>query len=43
MKIKELQNGQVVRLRVGKAGEYEVAWREWGEHPLYVRKIKRVK
>lgn len=41
MKISELQNGQVVRARIGMAGRHEVEWQEWKNLPLYIQKNKK--
>ena len=38
MKISELQNGQTVRLRTGRAGRTDVAWGPWRNAPLYVQR-----
>ena len=40
MKISELQDGQVVRSRVGKHGDHAPDWQEWGDHTLYVQRTK---
>ncbi len=39
--LENLQDGQVVRLRTGKAGEHDVEWSEWYEAPLYVQRNKK--
>ncbi len=40
MKIADLQNGQVVRARMGMAGRDHVEWQEWGDYVLYVQRFK---
>lgn len=36
MKMSELQNGQIVRYRLGKAGETNVTWEPWKDGPIYI-------
>ena len=38
MKIANLQNGQVVRVKTGMAGRHEVVWSDWRERALYVQR-----
>lgn len=40
MKIGELQDGQVVRARWGRAGEEDVNWGPWKDVPLYIQRHK---
>jgi hypothetical protein len=41
MKVAELQNDQVVRVRVGMAERYGVEWREWQLRPVSIQKNKK--
>ena len=40
MKINDLQNQQVVRYRLGRAGRHAVEWEDWIEGPLYIQRFK---
>jgi len=41
MTLAELQDGQVVRYRHGRAGRTEVEWGAWESGPIYVRRREK--
>ncbi len=40
MKIADLQHGQVVTLRTGRAERHGVEWGEWQNKPLHIQRFK---
>ncbi len=38
MKLNDLQNGQIVRCRTGRAGRHAVQWGDWRQAELYVQR-----
>ena len=41
MKISELQDGQIVTLRTGRAGRHAVEWGMWRPATLYIQRNKK--
>lgn len=36
--LENIQNGDSVRFRIGRAGETDVVWENWQEGPIYVQR-----
>lgn len=39
MKLNDLNHGDIVRLRTGRAGRERIEWSEWTEAALYIQKL----